>query len=390
MTSPVPGTTVRPDRDAVATVLRTIDSGSGGLDLMARGWVKDVLTKDGHVTVVLDVPARLGPQLEPVRAAAEKAVQAMPGVLTATVVLTANAESKPPPTPAAASGGRAGARIELAGVKHVVAVASGKGGVGKSTTAANLAVALARQGRKVALFDADIFGPSVPRLFGVAGQKPQSDGKKVTPILAHGVKVMSIGFMLAEDNPVIWRGPMVMGALEQLLRDVDWVGDWSGIDVMVVDMPPGTGDTQLTMSQRVPLAGAVIVSTPQDIALLDARKGLNMFRRVEVPILGLIENMSYYVCPKCGHREDIFAHGGAHRTADELNADFLGEIPLDLKIRLTSDAGTPIVAAEPDSPHAQAYMAIADRIWTKLSGEPRKAAPKISISGLVKGLVGRV
>jgi ATP-binding protein involved in chromosome partitioning len=383
MTDPATSPDGRPGRDQVLTALKSVDSGTGGLNVVARGWVKDILVKGGHVTVVLEVPAAQGPKLEPVRAAAERALQALPDVLSATVVLTAPAAAKPPP-PAAAAGKGAGARIELAGVKHIVAVASGKGGVGKSTTAANLAVALAGQGHKVALFDADIFGPSVPRLFGVAGQKPASDGKKVFPILAHGVKVMSIGFMLAEDNPVIWRGPMVMGALEQLLRDVDWVGDWDTVDVMVVDMPPGTGDTQLTMSQRVPLAGAVIVSTPQDIALLDARKGLNMFRRVEVPILGLIENMSYYVCPKCGHREEIFAHGGAQRTADELNAEFLGEIPLDLKIRLTSDGGTPIVAAAPDSPHAAAYRAIAGRIWAKLSGEPRKAAPKISMSGFFR------
>jgi ATP-binding protein involved in chromosome partitioning len=258
----------------------------------------------------------------------------------------------------------------------MVAVASGKGGVGKSTTAANLALAMARHGHNVGVFDADIFGPSMPRMLGLAGRKPMSDGKRVQPLAHHGVKVMSIGFLVPEDNPIIWRGPMVMGALEQLLRDVDW----GELDVMVIDMPPGTGDTQLTMSQRVPLSGAVIVSTPQDIALLDARKGLNMFRRVEVPILGLIENMSYYVCPNCGHREEIFAHGGARRTADELGAEFLGEIPLDIKIRETSDGGTPIVVSEPDSPHAQAYMAIAARLWEKLNGAERKA-PRISLGG---------
>jgi ATP-binding protein involved in chromosome partitioning len=216
-------------------------------------------------------------------------------------------------------------------------------------------------------------------MLGLAGQRPHSDGKRVQPLVNHGVKVMSIGFMVKEDDPIIWRGPMVMGALEQMLRDVDW----GEIDVMVIDMPPGTGDTQLTMSQRVPLAGAVIVSTPQDIALLDARKGLNMFRKVEVPILGLIENMSYYVCPSCGHREDIFAHGGAHRTADELGCEFLGEIPLDLKIRETSDSGTPLVVADPDSPHAKAYTKIAQRLWEKLSSETR-AAPKISLGNRPK------
>jgi len=346
-----------------------VDSGTGGLDIVARGWVKDILLKEGHVTFALEVPAKLGPQLEPVRAAAEKAVHKLPGVLTVTAVLTAEAEKKTPP---AAKGGRE--RIELPGVKFIVAVASGKGGVGKSTTAANLAVAFARLGKKVAMFDADIFGPSMPRMLGLAGKKPGSDGKRVFPLENHGVKVMSIGFMIAEDNPIVWRGPMVMGALEQMLRDVEW----GELDVMIVDMPPGTGDTQLTMSQRVPLAGAVIVSTPQDIALLDARKGLNMFRKVEVPILGVIENMSYYVCPKCGNRDDIFDHGGAHRTADELGADFLGEVPLDLKIRVTSDGGTPITIAEPDGPHAQVYIGIAQRVWEKLNGA-QKRAPAISM-----------
>ncbi|MDX2141907.1 MAG: Mrp/NBP35 family ATP-binding protein [Rhodospirillaceae bacterium] len=369
-------------REHILDVLKSVDSGTAGLDIVARQWVKDVLTQDGHVTVVMEVPAALGPRLEPVRAVAEKKLGTLPGVISATVVLTA--EAAPKPTPQAAPAGKGGGgRIELAGVRHIVAVASGKGGVGKSTTATNLAVALAKLGHKVAIFDADIFGPSQPRLMGLADQKPRSDGKKVVPLEAHGVKVMSIGFMIAEDNPIVWRGPMVMGALEQMLRDVDWLGDWPAVDVMIVDMPPGTGDTQLTMSQRVPLAGAVIVSTPQDIALLDARKGLNMFRRVEVPILGVIENMSYYLCPKCGHRDEIFAHGGAHRTADELGADFLGELPLDLQIRLTSDGGTPIVAAQPDSPHAKAYTAIAEKIWAKLSGgAAQKKAPKISLGGI--------
>ncbi len=352
-------------QDQIIAALKGIDSGTGGLDIAARGWVKDVLTTDGHVTVTLQVPAKLGPQLEPVRAAAERAVGVLPGVLSATVVLTAEAERSSP----AARG-----RLDLPNIRFIIAVASGKGGVGKSTTAANIAVAMAKLGHRVAIFDADIFGPSTPRLLGLSGQRPAVAEKRILPLENHGVKVMSIGFMVAEDNPIIWRGPMVMGALEQMLRDVDW----GPLDVMVVDMPPGTGDTQLTMSQRVPLAGAVIVSTPQDIALLDARKGLAMFRRVEVPIIGLIENMSYYLCPKCGNREDIFDHGGARRTAGELGAPFLGEIPLDLKIRVTSDAGTPIVVAEPEGDHAKAYLAIAGRIWDQLVAGQKKA-PKISM-----------
>ncbi|MBM3513989.1 MAG: Mrp/NBP35 family ATP-binding protein [Alphaproteobacteria bacterium] len=372
-------------RDDITKTLKSIDSGTGGIDIVGRGWVKDILTKDGHVTVVMEVPANLGPRLEPARAAAEKAIHNMAGVRSATVVMTAEKEAAPAAPRGHGGGAPQGQKMTIAGVKHIIAVASGKGGVGKSTTAVNLAVALSRMGKKVAVFDADIFGPSMPRLLGLAGRKPNSDGKKVTPLEAHGVKVMSIGFMIAEDNPIIWRGPMVMGALEQMLRDVDWVGDWGEIDVMVVDMPPGTGDTQLTMSQRVPLSGAVIVSTPQDIALLDARKGLNMFRRVEVPILGLIENMSYYVCPKCGNRDHIFDHGGAKRTASELTADFLGEIPLDLKIRMLSDGGTPIVAFDPEGPHAKAYSEIAAKVWDKISGGTQKAAPKISFKSLFGG-----
>ncbi len=363
-------------REQIVTALKEVDSGTGGLDIVARDWVKDIVIDGARVTVTLEVPARVGPKLEPVRADAEKTVRSIPGVESGTVVLTAQAAPKPGQAAPAHKSARGGNRLDLPGIKHIVAVASGKGGVGKSTTAANIAVAMARLGHSVAVFDADIFGPSMPRMFGLAGRKPGTNGKKVSPLEAHGVKVMSIGFMVAEEEPIIWRGPMVMGALEQMLRDVDW----GEIDVMIVDMPPGTGDTQLTMSQRVPLAGAVIVSTPQDIALLDARKGLNMFKRVEVPILGIVENMSYHLCTACGHREEIFDHGGARRTAEELGAPFLGEVPLDLKIRTTSDGGTPIVTSNPDSPHSQAYIEIARNIWEKISSGARKT-PTISIGG---------
>ena len=364
-------------REQIVTTLKGVDSGTGGLDIVARGWVKDVVVNDDRVTVSLEVPARLGPKLEPVRADAEKTVRSLPGVKSGTVVLTAQAEKKQTSPTALHKPSRGAERLDLPRIKFIVAVASGKGGVGKSTTAANIAVALARLGHSVAVFDADIFGPSMPRMFGLSGRKPDSDGRKIFPLEAHGVKLMSIGFMVAEDNPIIWRGPMVMGALEQMLRDIEW----GEIDVMVVDMPPGTGDTQLTMSQRVPLAGAVIVSTPQDIALLDARRGLSMFRRVEVPILGLVENMSYHVCAACGHREEIFDHGGARRTAEELGAPFLGEVPLDLKIRVTSDGGVPIVASEPDSPHSRAYTEIARNIWEKISAGDRKP-PVISMGSM--------
>ena len=257
-------------------------------------------------------------------------------------------------------------------MKAVIAVASGKGGVGKSTVAVNLAVALNRLGRKTGLLDADIYGPSMPRMLGISGRPTSADGKVLRPMENYGVKCMSIGFLVPEDTPMIWRGPMVMGALEQMIRDVAW----GEVDVMVIDMPPGTGDAQLTISQRVPLTGAVIVSTPQDIALLDARKGLNMFRKVDVPVLGIIENMSYYQCPNCGHRAEIFSHGGAHREADKLGVEFLGEIPLDIAIRETSDGGNPIVASRPDSPHAVAYRRIADRLWVKIEATLRATAAK--------------
>lgn len=367
-------------KDDVIGVLSGIIHADSGSDIVSAGWIGEVLVRDGHVTITMEIPAELASMLEPVRKEAEKSVHAMPGVLSATAVLTAQRAAGAPQAGRPEHGGAAGqkemgGKMMLPGVKNIIAIASGKGGVGKSTTAANIALALSRQGLKVALFDADIYGPSVPRMMGLSGVKPAASETGILPLENHGLKIMSIGFMVPDDSPVIWRGPMVMGALEQLLRDVEW-GD---LDVMVVDMPPGTGDTQLTMSQRVPLAGAVIVSTPQDIALLDARKGLNMFRKVEVPVLGMIENMSYYVCPSCGHRDEVFSHGGAHKTAEELDVDFLGEIPLDIKIRETADSGAPIVVADPDSPHAKAYMAIAEKILAKLETGASPARPKIKV-----------
>ncbi len=263
----------------------------------------------------------------------------------------------------------------MPGVRAIIAVASGKGGVGKSTTATNLALGLAAGGRRVGLLDADVYGPSVPRMMGISGRPTSHDGKILQPMDSYGIKCMSMGFLVAEDTPMIWRGPMVMGALEQMLRDVAW----GELDVLVIDMPPGTGDAQLTIAQRVPLAGAVIVSTPQDIALLDARKGLNMFRKVDVPVLGIIENMSYFCCPNCGHRSDIFSHGGARREAGRLGVEFLGEVPLDMAIRETADGGQPIVVSRPDSPHAAAYREIAERVWAKVGGGAQRAAPRIVI-----------
>ena len=259
--------------------------------------------------------------------------------------------------------GRA-ARISLPNVHALIAVASGKGGVGKSTIAANLAAALALRGRKVGLLDADIYGPSIPRMLGMKGAPSTSEDDRIIPLVENGITCMSIGFVVKEADPVVWRGPLVAKTLEQLLTDVEW----GTLDVLVLDLPPGTGDAQLTLAQRAPLSGAVIVSTPQDIALVDARKGLRMFQKVGVPVLGLIENMSYFVCPHCGARHEIFAHGGARREAAKLEVSFLGEIPLDVRIRETSDSGKPIVFTESDGIHARTFLAIADQLWEKTGG----------------------
>jgi len=266
----------------------------------------------------------------------------------------------------------------LRGVRNIVAIASGKGGVGKSTTTVNLALALAASGKSVGILDSDIYGPSMPRMLGISGRPNSPDGRRLQPMENYGVKCMSMGFLVEEDTPMIWRGPMVMSAIEQMLRDVEW----GELDILVVDLPPGTGDAQLTLAQRVPLTGAVIVSTPQDIALLDARKGLNMFRKVEVPVFGIVENMSYYICPECGHRAEIFSHGGARIEAERLGTEFLGEIPLDIVIRETSDAGRPIVVSDPDSALAKTYCAIAARVAEKIDealGAGGRAAPRIVI-----------
>src|SRR5471030_2322608 len=370
---------------AVRRVLETVIDPATGKNVVAAGMVGGVATRAGHVVITLDVDPAQGAALEPLRQACEQAVRAMPDVLSATAVMTSEraapaappAPARPPAHshgPAAKTTGGTG-RIDVPGVKHIIAVASGKGGVGKSTTAVNLALGLAANGISTGLLDADIYGPSMPRMLGV-NEKPESiDGKMLKPIERYGIRTMSSGYIVAEDTPMIWRGPMVSSALEQMLRDVQW----GELDVLVVDMPPGTGDAQLTLAQRVALSGAVIVSTPQDIALIDARKGLAMFRKVAVPVLGIVENMSYFLCPKCGERAEIFGHGGAHEEADRLGVPFLGEIPLHLDIRTTSDSGHPIVVAQPDSAHAQTYKNIAGRVWKQLSANQRGARPAPSI-----------
>ncbi len=357
------------------------DPDKGG-DIVSLGMVSGVVVRDGNVGFAIEVEPERGARLEPLRKAAERAVEALPGVLSVTAVLTAETQRSAPrpasPQPAAPRPATAGKAALAPGVRAIVAVASGKGGVGKSTTAVNLALGLHVLGHKVGVLDADIYGPSMPRMLGISGRPSASgDGKILKPMENYGLKCMSIGFLVPEDTPMIWRGPMVMSALQQMLRDVAW----GELDIMIVDMPPGTGDAQLTMAQSVSLAGAVIVSTPQDIALIDARKGLAMFRKVDVPVLGIIENMSYFLCPHCGERSDIFSHGGARREAERLGTDFLGEIPLDLAIRETSDEGRPITVSQPDSPYAQTFRKIAARVWEKVSGETpaRRAGPRIVV-----------
>ncbi|WP_339848633.1 iron-sulfur cluster carrier protein ApbC [uncultured Nisaea sp.] len=384
----------RVTEDQILAALKVVEDPDKGQDIVSLGMVSGLVVKDGNVGFAIEVDPKRGPQLEPLRQAAEKAVDALPGVLSVTAVLTAHrpggqggsGQAQPAPQTAqpraqAAAGGPQARPAQntqktlVPGIKSIIAVASGKGGVGKSTTAINLALALKASGLTVGILDADIYGPSLPRMMGISGRPTTEDGKTLKPLERFGIKCMSIGFLVPEDSPTIWRGPMVMSALEQMLRDVLW----GELDVLVVDMPPGTGDAQLTMSQRVPLAGAVIVSTPQDIALLDARKGLNMFRKVDVPVLGIIENMSYFLCPSCGERSDIFGHGGARDEAERIGVDFLGEVPLHMDIRETSDAGNPIVVSAPDSPHSVAYKGIADKVWSKVgSGETgSRAAPNI-------------
>jgi ATP-binding protein involved in chromosome partitioning len=365
---------------AVRAALAQVRDPASGRDVVSAGMVDGLAVKAGMVQFAIQVPRERARESEPLRAAAERAVAAVPGVLSATVVLTAHraepaepARKAPPAEPARKSPPAQGPML-LPQVGAIVAVASGKGGVGKSTTAVNIAVALAMQGLRVGLLDADIFGPSLPQMLGTR-ERPRTEGGRIIPLSRWGLKAMSIGFLVEEETPMIWRGPMVMGALEQLMGQVEW----GALDIMIVDMPPGTGDAQLTMSQRVPLAGAVIVSTPQDVALLDARRGVRMFEKVGVKVLGVIENMSFFCCPNCGHQSDIFGHGGARAEAARLGVEFLGELPLKLAIRELADAGTPIVAARPETEEAAAYQRIASRLREKLAENAAAEGPRIVI-----------
>ena len=373
-------------------------------NIVDLGLVSEIMIKDERVYFAITVPAERAAELEPLREAAQKIVSDVMGVAGVTAVLTAENQQASSQSPqmnggsnvhehprvkeararAHGNGGAPGpqqsarpAPANVPGVKHLIAIASGKGGVGKSTTAVNLALGFKAIGLNAGILDADIYGPSQPRLLGLSGE-PQVDGKTIKPMIGYGIKTMSMGFMVDEATPVIWRGPMVVQALNQMLRDVAW-GD---LDVLVIDMPPGTGDVQLTMAQQVPLSGAIIVSTPQDLALIDARKGLNMFRRVDVPVLGIIENMSYFECPKCGERSDIFGHGGAKDEADKLDIPFLGGVPLDLEVRVRSDSGKPITATLPDCLHAEIFRNLAAAAWSELEAAEGKRTqpPELTLS----------
>jgi ATP-binding protein involved in chromosome partitioning len=371
--------------------LRTVRGPDMEGNIVDLGLVSDVFLSDGKAYFSITVPAERAKELEPLRQAAERAVKDMPGMKGALAALTADKRagagqppaSRPqaappahghahphPPRPAAPA-----PKPGIPGVKHIIAVASGKGGVGKSTTAVNIALGLLSTGLKTAILDADIYGPSVPRLLKISGRPEQIDGKLIKPMENYGLKAMSMGFLVDEDVAMIWRGPMIQSALLQMLREVAW-GD---LDVLVVDMPPGTGDAQLTMAQQVPLSGAVIVSTPQDLALIDARKAVTMFKKVEIPLLGVVENMSHFVCPNCGTSHDIFGHGGARAEAQKIGVPFLGEVPLAMTIRENSDAGTPVMISAPDGPHAKVYREIATKIAEQLFADDRavREAPTI-------------
>ena len=345
-------------REAVLEALKTLRDPASGQDLVASGIVRALTIEGATVRFVLEVPPSAAPAYEPVRAQAEAQVKALPGAETVSVILTAHTKPAAPPDLKPSRQAAPKGPEKVPGVDRLIAIASGKGGVGKSTVSSNLACALAAEGRRVGLLDADVYGPSQPRMLGVSGRPASPDGKIILPMRNFGVTMMSIGLMTNEGQATIWRGPMLMGALQQMLMQVQW----GALDVLLVDLPPGTGDVQLTLAQKAQLDGAIVVSTPQDVALLDARKGIDMFNQLGTPIVGLIENMSTHICSNCGHEEHIFGHGGVAAEAEKMGVPLLGEIPLHLTIRMASDGGTPIVVAQPDSPQATVFRDIAKRL----------------------------
>ena len=347
------------DRQAVLDVLKSIADPVSGGDIVSSGVVRALNVDDeGAVRFVLEIAPSQAAAFEAVKAEAETKLRALDGIGKLSIVLTGHSEKAPPPDLKPQRKAEPQGPQKLPGVDHIIAIASGKGGVGKSTVSANLACALAAQGRRVGLLDADVYGPSQPRMLGVSGRPASPDGKTILPMRNHGVTMMSIGLMTNEDQAVVWRGPMLMGALQQMMTQVQW----GALDVLLVDLPPGTGDVQMTLSQKAHVDGAIIVSTPQDVALLDARKGIDMFNQLKVPILGMIENMSTHICSQCGHEEHVFGHGGVAAEAAKLGVPLLAEVPLDLQIRLASDGGAPITVSRPDGPQARAFHDIASAL----------------------------
>lgn len=349
------------DRKTVIEVLSRIIDPAAGKDIWNLGLVRALSVEGGAVRFVFEVEPDRAKDLEEVRREAEKAVGDLPGVESVSAVMTAHSSRPPPPDLGSRVAERQQGPARIAGVDRILAIASGKGGVGKSTVAANLAVALAAAGRRVGLLDADVYGPSQPRMLGVSGRPASPDGKIILPLRNHGVTLMSIGLMVREDEAVVWRGPMLMGALQQMLGQVQW----GQLDVLVVDLPPGTGDVQMTLTQKAEVTGALVVSTPQDVALIDARKALNMFAKMNTPVVGLIENMSTHICSNCGHEEHVFGHGGVRAEAERQGLPLLAEIPLHLDIRRTSDGGTPVVISSPGSPQARVFRDLADTLVSR-------------------------
>jgi len=342
-------------RNDILATLKQIPDPTSGSDIVSAGLVRALTVEDGAVRFVLEINPAQAEAMKPVSEKAETMVKALDGVKSVSVVMTAHSAPTAPPDLKTKGTAKPQGPQKIPGVDRIVAIASGKGGVGKSTVAANLAVALAAEGRRVGLLDADVYGPSQPRMLGVSGRPASPDGKTILPMRNHGVTMMSLGLMTREDEAVVWRGPMLMGALQQMLNQVQW----GALDVLLVDLPPGTGDVQMTLAQKADLTGAIIVSTPQDIALLDARKGIDMFNKLDTPIIGMIENMSTHICTNCGHEEHIFGHGGVKDEAEKLKVPLLAEVPLSLDIRLASDGGAPIVVSSPNAPQAQVFRIVA-------------------------------